>query len=354
MNKTATLVAGAVLVLSACSSGSKGGGEGSSQPGISGAGATFPAPIYTRWAADYRQQTGNQVNYQGIGSGGGIKQIESNTVDFGATDKPLKVEDLDKNGLIQFPAVIGGVVPVVNLPGIKPGEIRLTGQLLGDIFLGKVKSWNAPALTALNPGVKLPATPITVVHRSDGSGTTFIFATYLADKNPEWSSKVGASDSLSWPTGIGGKGNDGVAAFVKQTVGSIGYVEYAYARANSLPFTLLQNKDGGWPAPTAPAFAAAAANADWKNAPGNFMLLLDQPGKDAWPISATTFILMHKQAADAAKSAAVLKFFDWAYTNGDQAASSTDYVPLPQTVKDLMRQQWSQIQADGKPVYTPK
>jgi phosphate transport system substrate-binding protein len=251
--------------------------------------------------------------------------------------------------------VIGGVVPVVNLPGIQPGQVKITGALLGDIFLGTVKRWDAPQITSLNPGVKLPAMPITVVHRSDGSGTSFLFTSYLSLKNSAWKDRVGASDSVNWPTGLGGKGNDGVSAFVKQTQGSIGYVEYAYAKQNKASYTLLQNQEGQYPVPEAPAFAAAATGADWTKAQGNYLLLLDQPGKATWPITGATFILLHKEQADAAKAKAVLAFFDWAYSSGDQAASALDYVPLPNNVKDMVRHQWSaSIRASGQPVYQAK
>jgi phosphate transport system substrate-binding protein len=321
---------------------------------ISGAGATFPAPLYARWAEAYKADTGQTLNYQAIGSGGGIKQITARTVDFGASDKPLKAEELDKNGLYQFPTVIGGVVPVMNLPGVQPGQVKLTGALLGDIYLGTVKSWNAPQIVAANPGVKLPNLPISVVHRSDGSGTSFLFTTYLSAKNPAWAQKVGANDAVEWPTGIGGKGNDGVAAFVRQTPGAIGYVEYAYAAQNTLTYADLQNRDGSFVAPTADAFAAAASGADWTKAPGNYLLLIDQPGAKTWPITGATFILLHKQQSDPAKGRAVLSFFDWAYKNGDDAAGKLDYVPLPAAVKDMVRKQWAGVTgADGKPVFTP-
>ena len=342
-----------ILALAACSP-SKPAADGSVAPatGISGAGATFPAPLYASWAEKYKTETGMTLNYQAIGSGGGIKQIEAGTVDFGASDKPLKPEDLDKNGLYQFPAVMGGIVPLVNLAGVEPGKLKLSGPLLADIFLGKVTNWNDPAITALNPDLKLPALPITVVHRSDGSGTSFLYTTYLASQSPEWQSKVGASDTVEWPAGMGGKGNDGVAAFVKQTVGSIGYVEYAYAKKNGGTYALLKNKAGNFPEPAAASFSAAASSADWAHAPGNYILLLDQPGADAWPLTGATFILVHKTQSDAAKGAAVLKFFDWAYKNGDADAGSLDYVPMPDSVKTAVRQQWSAVQAGGKPVYT--
>ena len=322
--------------------------------GISGAGATFPAPVYAKWAQSYQQQTNQAVNYQAIGSGGGIKQIEAKTVDFGGSDKPLEPVELDKQGLYQFPTVVGGVAPIINVAGIKPGQIRMTGALLADVFLGRVAKWNDPQIAALNPGVKLPNMPITVVHRSDGSGTSFLFTSYLAMKSPVWMQKVGASDSVQWPAGLGGKGNDGVAAFVEQTAGAIGYVEYIYAKQNRLTHVDLQNRDGVFVAPTAGAFAAAAAGGDWSKAPGNYLLLLDQPGAAAWPITGATFILVHKRQDDAAKGKAVLQFFDWAYKNGDDAAATLDYVPLPAQVKDLVRRQWSGVQgADGKPVFTP-
>ncbi len=309
---------------------------------ISGAGATFPAPVYAKWAEMYKAQTGNLLNYQSIGSGGGIRQINANTVDFGASDKPMKPDDLATNNLVQFPTVIGGVVPVVNLPGIASGQIKLTGPQLADIFRGVIKKWNDPLLAKTNAGVNLPNLPITVVHRSDGSGTTFIWTTYLATKAAHWASEVGANDAVAWPTGIGGKGNEGVAAFVKQTPGSIGYVEYAYAKLNNLTYTQVQNKAGKFVSPTAAAFAAAAANAKWQAAPGFYLLLVEQPGPEAWPISGATFILLHK---DQAKAKQVLAFFDWAYKNGDAAASQLAYVPLPAAVKDLVRKSaWSKIQ----------
>lgn len=345
------VIAGAVIAaLSACS-----GGRGASGGGtISGAGSTFAAPLYTKWASAYDQAGSGKINYQAIGSGGGIKQIKSKTVDFGASDKPLKLAELNEAGLMQFPTAIGGIVPVINLGGIKSNDVKLTGQILGDIFLGNIKTWNAPELTALNPSLKLPATPITVVHRSDGSGTTFQFASFLASASPDWKSKVGISDSLAWPVGLGGKGNDGVAAFVKQTAGSIGFVEYAFAKQNKLTTALVRNRDGLFPAPTAASFSAAAANAPWDKSEGNYLVLVDQTGKDSWPITGVTFVLMRKVPADAVKSAAVLRFFDWAFANGNALAAKIDYIPLPDAVKTMVRGQWSQIQANGKPVYTPK
>jgi len=319
---------------------------------ISGAGATFPAPVYAKWAETYKAQTGNSLNYQAIGSGGGIKQITAGTVDFGASDKPMKPDDLATNGLVMFPTVVGGVVPVVNLPGIKSGQVKLTGAQVADIYRGVIKKWNDPLLAKTNPGVALPNLPITVVHRSDGSGTTFLFTSYLSLKAAHWAQQVGGNDSVQWPTGIGGKGNDGVAAFVRQTAGAIGYVEYAYAKQNGLTYTLLQNKAGKFVTPAAENFAAAAAGAKWQSAPGFYLLLLDQPAPEAWPITGATFILVHAKQENSAKGAEVLKFFDWAYKNGDAAAGQLDYVPLPASVKDLIRRSWSKVTGpDNKPVY---
>ncbi|HTX47944.1 MAG TPA: phosphate ABC transporter substrate-binding protein PstS [Caulobacteraceae bacterium] len=319
---------------------------------ISGAGATFPAPVYQKWAETYKAQTGNQLNYQPIGSGGGIKQIEASTVDFGASDKPLTPDVLAANGLQQFPTVIGGVVPVVNLPGIQPGGIKMTGPILSDIYRGLIVYWDDPHLTGLNPGLKLPHEKITVVHRSDGSGTSFLFTSYLTIMGPSWAKDVGASDSPNWPTGIGGKGNDGVAALTRQTEGAIGYVEYAYAKQNHMTYALMQNRDRHWVTPTAANFAAAAAGAQWTSAPGFYLLLLNQPGANSWPITGATFILMHKHQTNAAAAHNVLAFFDWAYKNGNPEAVSLDYVPLPDSVKALIRKSWNTILGpDGKPVY---
>ncbi len=319
---------------------------------ISGAGATFPAPVYSKWAEAYKGQTGTSLNYQAIGSGGGIKQINASTVDFGASDKPLKPDDLATGGLVMFPTVVGGVVPVVNLPGIHSGQIKLTGTQLADIYRGVIKKWNDPLLVKTNPGVALPNLPITVVHRSDGSGTTFLFTSYLTMKAAHWASQVGGNDSVQWPVGLGGKGNDGVAAFVRQTTGSIGYVEYAYAKQNNLTYTQLQNKAGQFVAPTAENFAAAAAGAKWSSAPGFYLLLLDQTGANAWPITGATFILVPAKQSEPEKGREVLKFFDWAYKNGDAAAQQLDYVPLPASVKSLIRASWKKVTGpDGKPVY---
>lgn len=304
--------------------------------GLSGAGATFPAPLYAKWAEEHRAETGVAINYQAIGSGGGIKQIKAKTVDFGATDKPLSQADLDAAGLFQFPTVIGGIVPIVNLPGVAAGQLKLSGALLADIYAGTVTKWSDPKIAALNAGVNIPNLPITVVHRADGSGTTFLFTTYLSAKSPAWKDKVGASDAVSWPTGQGGKGNDGVSAFVRQTPGSIGYVEYAFAKQNNLAHAQLQSKDGStFLNPSAESFAAAAAGADWNTAP----ILIDQDGAGAWPIAGATFILVQKQPTDAAKKAQVLKFFEWAYAKGDASASALAYVPLPAEVKTLVMEQ---------------
>jgi phosphate transport system substrate-binding protein len=319
---------------------------------ISGAGATFPAPVYAKWAELYNAATSNKLNYQPIGSGGGIKQIEAKTVDFGASDKPLKPDVLAGAGLTQFPTVVGGVVPVVNLQGVQPGGIKMTGAVLADIYRGVRTYWDDPVVKAFNPGLKLPHERITVVHRSDGSGTTFLFTSYLALKAPHWASGVGANDSVNWPTGVGGKGNDGVAAMVRQTPGAIGYVEYAYAKQNHMTYALMQNRVGRFVAPTAQNFAAAAAGAKWASAPGFYLLLLDQPGAASWPITGATFILMHVKQANAQTAHDVLAFFDWAYKNGDPAAEQLDYVPLPDPVKTLIRKSWLKIVGpDGKPVY---
>jgi phosphate transport system substrate-binding protein len=319
---------------------------------LTGAGATFPAPVYAKWAEAYKAQTGIGLNYQAIGSGGGIKQIKAKTVEFGASDKPLKTDELNASGLYQFPTVVGGVVPVFNVGGLAPGQLRLTGAVLADIYLGNITKWNAPAIAKLNPSVKMPNLAITVVHRSDGSGTSFLYTSYLTSANAAWASKVGASDSVQWPVGLGGKGNDGVAAFVKQTPGSIGYVEYAYAKQNHLNYASMQNKAGAYVMPTAANFAAAAAGADWAHAPGNYLLLLNQPGAKAWPITGATFILVYKNQTNEASCKGVLKFFDWAYKNGDPAAVQLDYVPLPALVKASMRKQWTaNVRGPSGPCY---
>jgi phosphate transport system substrate-binding protein len=344
------------LIAAACAALAIGAAGGAQAADLTGAGATFPAPVYTKWAEAYKAQTHTGLNYQAIGSGGGIKQIKAKTVDFGASDKPLKAEELNSAGLFQFPTVVGGVVPVMNLPGIKPGQVKLTGQILGEIYLGAINKWSDPRIKALNPGVPLPNLPITVVHRSDGSGTSFLFTSYLSMKNPTWQSKVGASDSVQWPTGLGGKGNDGVSAFVRQTIGSIGYVEYAYAKQNHMTYALMQTKQGSFVPPTAANFAAAAGHGDWSKAPGFYLLLLDQPGATSWPITGATFILVYKAQANPQTGAAVLKFFDWAYKAGDPAAVSLDYVPLPLNVKTMVRKAWAaNIKGpNGQPVYVSR
>jgi phosphate transport system substrate-binding protein len=316
---------------------------------VTGAGASFPAPVYSKWADSYNKASGVRVNYQSVGSGAGIKQITGKTVDFGASDMPLTDEALAKDGLMQFPTVIGGVVPVVNIKGIEPGQIKLTGQLLADIYLGKITKWNDPALTALNPGVPLPDTTIAVVRRADGSGTTFIFTNYLSKVNAEWKSKVGEGTAVNWPTGAGGKGNEGVSAFVARLPNSIGYVEYAYVKQAKLTYTLLKNKDGEFRAPDDEAFKAAAAGADWSKT--FYQVLTDQPGKASWPLSGATFILMHKVQDKPVQGSGALKFFEWAYLNGDKEAAALEYVPLPDSVKGLVRKQWDQIKdASGKAV----
>jgi phosphate transport system substrate-binding protein len=321
---------------------------------ISGAGATFPYPIYAKWADAYKKETGNGLNYQSIGSGGGIKQIKAKTVTFGATDAPLTGKDLDDSGLAQFPAVMGGIVPVVNLEGVKPGELVIDGPTLAKIFLGEIAKWDDPALKKLNPSAKLPSQAIAIVHRSDGSGTTFNFAYYLAEVSADWKSKVGVNTALQWPAGIGAKGNEGVANNVAQTKGSIGYVEYAYAKQNKLTFTQMVNKDGKSVAPTSEAFQAAAANADWKSQPGYGVILANQPGEKSWPMTAATWILLYKQPADAAATAEALKFFAWAYKNGAKMAEELDYVPMPANVVADVVKTWSGEIKDsgGKPLFT--
>jgi phosphate transport system substrate-binding protein len=320
---------------------------------ITGAGATFPYPVYAKWADAYKKSTGTGMNYQSIGSGGGIKQITAKTVDFGASDMPLKPEDLDKEGLTQFPTVVGGDVPVVNLKDVKSGDLKLTGPVLADIYLGKIAKWNDPAIAALNKGVKLPDQSITVVHRSDGSGTTFIWVNYLSKMSPEWKTKVGEGTSVNWPAGVGGKGNEGVASYVQRIDGSIGYVEYAYALQNKMTSVAVQNREGAFVQANAESFKAAAAGADWSKAPGFYLILTDQAGKSAWPISGATFILMHKVQANPETAKEVLKFFDWAFgAEGDKLASSLDYVPLPDTVVKQIQASWKSIKdSSGKALY---
>ncbi|MEO8156797.1 MAG: phosphate ABC transporter substrate-binding protein PstS [Betaproteobacteria bacterium] len=320
---------------------------------ITGAGATFPYPIYAKWADAYKKATNVGMNYQSIGSGGGIKQITAKTVDFGASDMPMTAEDLEKNGLIQFPAIMGGVVPVFNLKGIRTGDIRLSGPLLADIYLGKVKKWNDAAIQALNKKVALPDAAITVVHRSDGSGTTFIFANYLSKVSADWKSAVGEGTSVKWPAGVGGKGNEGVANYVSRIDGAIGYVEYAYAMQNGLSVGLLLNRAKEFAAPSEEAFKAAAAGADWAKAPGMYLILTDQPGAESWPMTGASFILMHRVQDKPEIAKEVLKFFDWAFQNGSKMAADLNYVPMPASVIELIRSQWkSNIKSSsGQPVY---
>jgi phosphate transport system substrate-binding protein len=320
---------------------------------MTGAGATFPFPIYAKWAETYKAATGNGLNYQSIGSGAGIKQIKAKTVDFGASDMPLGADELNAAGLFQFPAIMGGVVAVVNLDGVAPGQMKLTGPVIADIYLGKVTKWNAAEIAALNPGVKLPADDITVVHRADGSGTTFLFTDYLSKTNPEFKAKIGADTAVKWAVGVGGKGNDGVAANVQRIKGSIGYVEWAYAKKNKMTHTQLKNKNGVYLQPDDDAFKAAAAGAEWTKTPGFAVVLTDQAGKNSWPITGVSYILMHKAQADAAKGKEVLKFFDWAYKNGGAAATELDYVPLPPSVIKLVQDAWKANlkDASGKAIY---
>jgi phosphate transport system substrate-binding protein len=317
---------------------------------ITGAGSTFAAPIYTKWADAYQKNGGGKVNYQGIGSSGGIKQIIAKTVDFAGSDAPLKDDELAKEGLFQFPTVVGGVVPVVNIPGVKAGEIVLSGEVLGDIYLGKIKKWNDPAIAALNPKVKLPDTDIAVVRRADGSGTSFIWTNYLSKVNGEWKSKVGEGTTVNWPTGTGGKGNDGVAAFVQRLPGAIGYVEWAYAKQNHMTYTAMKNTSGAVIEPKTETFKAAAAGADWSKS--FYQILTDEPGKDAWPVVGATFVLVHTTQDKPAEGTETLKFFDWAFKNGGQAATDLDYISLPDSVVSQIRSQWkSKVKdASGKAV----
>ena len=307
---------------------------------LTGAGATFPYPIYSKWAEAYKAATGIGLNYQSIGSGGGIKQIKAKTVDFGASDMPLKLEDLEKDDLVQFPVIIGGVVPVVNVEGIVPGQLKLTSEVLSKIYMGKITKWNDPALAALNPDAKLPAQSITVVHRSDGSGTTFLFTDWLSKTSPDWKTTVGSGTAVKWPTGVGGKGNEGVAAMVMQAKGSIGYVEYAYAKKNKLSHTQLKNQAGNWIQPDDLTFKAAASGAEWTGTNGMHTILTDQKHQNAWPITGASFIIMHRKQQDPLVGRAVLKFFSWAFNNGSQMATDLDYVPLPKEVTEKVRVEW--------------
>ncbi|QEL25546.1 phosphate ABC transporter substrate-binding protein PstS [Bosea sp. F3-2] len=338
-----------ILVLAAVAAGIAGSAQAAD---ITGAGATFPFPIYSKWAEAYKKDTGTGLNYQSIGSGGGIRQIKAKTVAFGATDAPLKGEDLSKDGLIQFPTVMGGVVPAVNIAGVEPGKLKLSGEIIAQIYLGDIKKWNDPKIVALNAGVTLPDANINPVYRSDGSGTTFVFTDYLAKVSADWKSKIGANQSVQWPVGIGGKGNEGVSASVKQVANSIGYVEYAYAKQNKLAHALVKNADGNFPAPEEKAFQAAAANANWQEQPGFGISLNNQKGADAWPITSATFILVHAKPEKPEEVQAALKFFDWAYKSGDKLASELDYVALPSNVKDQVRNAWKGVtDTAGKPIF---
>ena len=320
---------------------------------LTGAGASFPYPAYAKWAAQYHTETRARVNYQSIGSGGGQQQIIAKTVDFGASDDPMPAADLDKHGLLQFPAIVGGTVPVVNIDGIGPGQLKLTGKVLADIYLGAVNTWNDAAIADLNPDLALPSDSIVVVHRSDGSGTTFGWTNYLSKVSPDWKEKVGEGKAVKWPTGQGGKGNEGVAAYVRQLQNSIGYVEYAYAKQNNLSWTQLQNKDGQFVQPTQEAFAAAASHADWAGTPGMGVVLTDENGADSWPVTAASFILVHKVQDKPEQGKEVLAFFDWAFDNGNEMAAELDYVPLPENVADDIREIWkNEIKtADGAAVW---
>ena len=319
---------------------------------ITGAGATFPYPIYAKWADAYKKATGTGMNYQSIGSGGGIKQITAKTVNFGASDMPMKPEDLEKNGLMQFPAIMGGVVPVYNLKGIKAGEIRFTGELLANIYLGKIKKWNDAAIAGLNPGVKLPDDNITVVHRSDGSGTTFLWTNYLSKVSADWKGAVGEGTSVKWPAGVGGKGNEGVASYVQKINGALGYVEYAYAKQNKLSAGMMRNLAGKFVSPDDNSFKAAAAGAEWTKTPGMGVILTEQPGDGSWPVTGASFILIHKAQDKPAAGREVLKFFEWSFANGQKMADELDYVPMPDPVVKVIQAEWKNIKdAAGKPVY---
>ncbi|HEX7650719.1 MAG TPA: phosphate ABC transporter substrate-binding protein PstS [Noviherbaspirillum sp.] len=320
---------------------------------VTGAGSTFAYPILAKWADAYKSSTNVGLNYQSIGSGGGIKQIKAKTVDFGASDMPLDAEDLEKNGLVQFPVIMGGVVPVVNVDGVKPGELKMSGDVLAKIYMGKVTKWNAPEIAALNPGVKLPADEIAVVHRADGSGTTFIWTNYLSKTSPDFKGTVGVGTAVKWPVGVGGKGNEGVAANVQRIKGAIGYVEYAYAKKNSMSYTLMKNHDGQIVKPEDKTFKAAAAGADWEKAPGFGVIVTDQPGKDSWPITGATFVLMHKVQDDPAKAKETLKFFDWSYNKGASMTTDLDYVAIPPSVVKLIEASWKANlkDASGKAIW---
>ncbi len=329
------------------------GGSAMADTKIAGAGATFPYPVYSQWAYRYKNLTGVEISYQSIGSGGGIAQIKAKTVDFGATDAPMKSAELDEHGLIQFPMVVGGVVPVVNIKGLKPGELKLTKQLLADIFLGNITKWNDQKISKVNPGVKLPDKAITVVHRADGSGTTWIFTNYLMKISPAWKEKVGFGKAVDWPTGIGGKGNEGVAAYVERVDGSIGYVEFAYALQNEMSYALLENQFGKFTAPTIESFQAAAANADWEHAKGYYLVLTDQPGDESWPITGATFILLYKEQKNADLARAMLEYFDWCYQHGGDLAKKLHYVPMPENVVNMVETTWQDnVKAGGTQLWS--
>ncbi|HEY6774009.1 MAG TPA: phosphate ABC transporter substrate-binding protein PstS [Oxalicibacterium sp.] len=340
--KSAVIAAGAALTITSAMAAD-----------ITGAGATFPYPIYSKWAESYKAATGTGLNYQSIGSGGGIKQIKAKTVDFGASDMPLKPADLEEAGLVQFPAIMGGVVPIVNLEGVAPGQMKMTPEVLANIYLGKITKWNDGKISAINPGVKLPDSDITVVHRSDGSGTSFLWTNFLSQTNADFKNEVGAGTAVKWPVGVGGKGNEGVAANVQRIKGSIGYVEYAYAHKNKLSHTQLKNRDGNFVQPDDTSFKAAAAGADWAKTPGMQIVLTNQPGKASWPITGASFILMHKSQASAERAKEVLKFFEWSYKNGGAMASELDYVAMPESVVKLVEQAWKADikDASGKAIW---
>ena len=336
-----------VLVAGVASAGAFSGAM--AQQEATGAGASFPAPLYSKWAADYNKATGVKINYQSVGSGAGLRQIEAKTVDFGASDAPLKDEELNKKGLVQFPTVIGGIVPVVNIKGVAPGQLKLNGQVLGDIYLGKITKWNDAAIKALNPALALPDSDIAPVRRADGSGTTFGFTNYLSKVNADWKAKVGEGTAVNWPTGAGGKGNEGVAAFVGRLPNSIGYLEYAYVKQNKLTYALMQNSAGNFVAPDDTSSKAAPAGADW--AKSFYQILTDQPGKDSWPITSATFILFQKVQEKPVQAATALKFFEWAYKSGDKTAADLDYVPMPDSVKGIIMKSWDNIKdASGKAI----
>ena len=346
---TTVMLACALLLAAGCQKKPAGSRKAS---GLDGAGASFPYPIYSRWAHDYEKEKGLELNYQSIGSGGGIAQIKAKVVDFGASDAPLEKAELEEAGLIQFPLVMGGVVPIVNLENVAAGELRLSAPVLVDIFLGEIKWWSDPAIQAINPDLGLPDKEITVVHRADGSGTTWIFTNYLARVSARWSKDVGTGKAVDWPAGVGGKGNEGVAQYVQKIDGSVGYVEYAYALENEIPFVELKNRSGEFVSPTIESFQAAAASADWENAPGFYMVLTDQPGEASWPITGASFILIHRDQQDAARARAMLEFFSWCFESGDAEAEELHYVPMPDNVVELIEQEWrTRLRAGGKPVW---